>query len=134
MRVTQTSPTTPRSSCPVTRMGIKRSESSRHSTLTFPSYRLPSLHSQNHKSLLLKNTNNSNKRRPYGRAKTAQQKIIKCPIHKIGLKANQKLLLTDTLLFIVLLRKEQVNFLDADGYLLPNQMVLQIRITNSQDT
>ena len=52
MRVTQTSPTAPRSSCPVTRMGIKRAESSRHSNLTFPSYRLSSLHSQDHKSLL----------------------------------------------------------------------------------
>jgi hypothetical protein len=54
MRVTQTSPTAPRSSCPVTRMGIKRAKSSRHSNLTFPSYRLSSLHSQDHKSLLLK--------------------------------------------------------------------------------
>lgn len=36
----------------------------------------------------------------------AQQKIIKYPINKMGLKANQKLFLTDTPLFIVLLRKE----------------------------
>lgn len=134
MRVTQTSPTTPRSSCPVTRMGIRRSQSSRHSTLSFPSYRLSILHSQDHKSLLLKNTTHSNKSRPYGRAKMAQQKIIKCPIHKIWLKANQKLLLIDTPLFNVLLRKEQVNFLEADGYLFPKQTVLQIRITTSQGT
>ena len=64
----------------------------------------------------------------------AQQKIIKCPIHKIELKANQKFLLIDTPLSIVLLRTGQVNCLEADGYLFPNQTVLQIRIPNSQGT
>jgi hypothetical protein len=62
----------------------------------------------------------------------AQQKIIKCPIIKTGLKANQKLILTDTPVFIILLRKEHVNLLQTDGYLFPKQTALQIRINNSQ--
>jgi len=60
----------------------------------------------------------------------AQQKIVKYPINKMGLKANQKLFLIDTPFFVVLLRKEQVNFLQGGGYLFPNHTVLQIKITN----
>jgi hypothetical protein len=49
----------------------------------------------------------------------AQQKIIKYPTNKMGLKANQKLFLINKPPFIVLLRKEQVNFLQGRWISLP---------------